>query len=119
MREKLIELLAESEHMSYEKKADFLIDNGVRLEEKQATSDKASKWIPVTERLPRDEFIRFSQNPYHVYPCLVIRYTGVINRTPFIDKAWFDGRKFINGLSESIENMVTHWMPLPEPPKGE
>ena len=100
MREKLIELLADSEYMSYEKKADFLIANGVTIQ----------KWIPVTERLPenRDDV-------------LVCRTWWNETRNPHI--GWY------NDVSQEWQILdsdgyypcgkVTHWMPLPEPPKGE
>ena len=64
MREKLIELLDTIHHTplgkTYRERietiADFLITNGVRLETKQATSEKASeenmRWIAVSERPP-------------------------------------------------------------------
>ena len=48
-REKLIELLADSEHMSYEKKADYLIANGVVISNLEtttfATDIKVGHWI--------------------------------------------------------------------------
>ena len=77
--------------------ADHLIANGVRLEEKQATSDKTSEWIPVSERLP-DRW----QNVLSVskYGKIGVDYV-------FTDGSWWSDRD------------VTHWMHLPEPPKGE
>ena len=62
------------------------------------------RWIPVTERLPED--------------CFVLVYT--------VDKivgeaCFFDGDKFYWAGSDDYAEpiAVTHWMPLPEPPKGE
>jgi hypothetical protein len=82
--------------------ADHLIARGVRLEEKQATSDG---WIPVTERLPEDgqDVLGFLQNDTErrIFPA---NYDHGI---------WFDCLFNIHIQS------VTHWMPLPEPPKGE
>ncbi len=63
------------------------------------------KWIPVTERLP--------ENGAHV---LVTRFDYITN-TPFVDLLWFDN-SFWNRLY-SGDYAVTHWMPLPEPPKEE
>ena len=63
------------------------------------------EWISVKERLPEDR-----------KPVLV--YTG----GGFICKAyWFNTNDSIEWISfvnfEDIEEYVTHWMPLPEPPK--
>ena len=77
-------------------------ENAIRLEEKQATSDG---WIPVTERLPEDgqDVLGFLQNDTErgIFPA---NYDHGI---------WFDCLFNIHIQS------VTHWMPLPEQPKGE
>lgn len=97
-----------------------LVANGVRLEEKQATSKASeqfasdnnvpSKWIPVTERLPG----KMGQ-----YVC---RYVFGENMDyPFYQVLWY----FANLEKPHFQHegsmglTVTHWMPLPEPPKGE
>ena len=71
--------------------ADHLIANGVTVQ----------KWIPVTERLPE-------------------QYSSVIVWTSEreLGEAQFDGKKFEWCADEAFAD-VTHWMPLPEPPKGE
>ena len=89
--------------------ADYLLDNGVRLEAEQATSDKASKvveidqfnkWIPVTERLPEnDTAVIVATDNGIVFQCLYA----------------YDGWDLWDGHSVN----VTHWMPLPEPPASE
>lgn len=66
-------------------------------------AQNAQRWIPVTERLPE-----------HNGFVLVITDNGTCE--PFVgwmrnDKVWF-----ANGFC--IVNNVTHWQPLPEPPKG-
>ena len=60
-------------------------------------ADATPKWIPVTERLPEKE------GTYIVHGNL----GGVF------------GLFYDDMLSGSFKQMVTHWMPLPEPPKGE
>jgi hypothetical protein len=67
--------------------------------------DFAPKWIPVTERLPVDW-------------CPVLVMVREIEKPllgSYRENVWFHERwntTLINGA-------VTHWMPLPEPPKGE
>lgn len=99
MREKLIELLTEyfgvdpayygieAQHL-----ADHLIANGVTIQ----------KWIPVTERLPANWC-----------PVLVVLRGAKISLLgSYRGDAWF-WEKF----STTFNREVTHWMPLPEPPK--
>lgn len=63
------------------------------------------KWIPVTERLPeeKDRYLTVSIEPWFGTTVVdTMRWSGV----------WmYDGRQ--------TEATVTHWMPLPEPPKAE
>ena len=109
-REKLIELLKLSDacicNLCGEKGsldrvagviAENLIANGVTVQ----------KWIPVTERLPEES------GDY-----LVITYNGFIERLSYSERH--------NAFNTDDRLMYaecaipcTHWMPLPEPPKGE
>jgi hypothetical protein len=93
VREKLIELLRDVQYLGglEEKIADHLIANGVTIQ----------KWIPVSERLPK--------------PITdVLSYRGHRNlmQEDCVDKKgkWYSEYKY-DGAN------VTHWMPLPEPPK--
>ena len=117
MREKLIELLRAVQyqgnavhgyHDNYiqnSELADHLIANGVTIQ----------KWIPVTERLPE------SKTQILVYGGKIeLWVNGVKQQIPSIfigymrglDEGWFtwDSSYYISD--------VTHWMPMPEPPKG-
>ena len=101
MREKLIDLLCKahskaideilSDDISYaqqlEIEADHLIQNGVTFQ----------KWVPVSERLPEQ-----GQE--------VIIYTGNILKPTVL------AYQFWNPKYDTWAH-VTHWMPLPEPPK--
>lgn len=96
-REKLIELLevdlSGSDGYEPELIADHLIANGVTVQ----------KWIPVTERLPRnDTYILVSTD------CVVI-------------PAYWHNDRFYSFTAIGIATVggVTHWVPLPEPPKGD
>ena len=100
MREKLIELIEQADgHSSLEihdinRFVDSLIANGVTIQQ----------WIPVTERLPDA-----GTN------CLC--FTGSTMQI-----AMYEGnyRWWTHYHSHTVtgKNWFTHWMPLPEPPKG-
>ena len=117
MREKLIDLIMASGEVCFtqsgEELADHLIANGVRLEEKQATSDEASKWIPVTERLPYTaERVLVSKK------WLGMQYKpvyGYYQDFPNQKGCWY----VLTDEGYYPQREVTHWMPLPEAPKGE
>lgn len=61
------------------------------------------RWIPVTERLPDDSI------PSTFYLCY---WNGYIR----VCKYW-RARKVFELRGKTVK--VTHWMPLPEPPKGD
>lgn len=76
------------------------------------------RWIPVTERLPSPKFVR------EWY--LVSLESGCVQTLAFekggysfeFDKDGFSDNLFRPGWHETA-SPVTHWMPLPEPPKEE
>ena len=98
VREKLVELCEDLETLpccnTYEGQADYLIAHGVTVQ----------KWIPVTERLPEKDGI---------YMCNVksFSFPGKFYRTilPYVEGGFIEGQIYTDA--------VTHWMPLPEPPK--
>lgn len=76
------------------------------------------KWISVTERLPREEWERFcAENDWDVYPCLVTIKNSRGGR--YVTKLFFTGENFVDDEYIRYTEQVTHWMPLPQPPKGE
>jgi hypothetical protein len=79
--------------------ADHLIANGVTLQQ----------WIPVTERLPETGgyYLVHQMNPKF--------------RTSFIQHARYSETKerWLGAQAMCSLDYVTHWMPLPNPPKGE
>ena len=104
VREKLVELLLQEQGVckpsdckycgvkgscSYYRVADSLIANGVTVQE----------WIPVYDRLP-DKPMR----------CLVYTKRG--------GYCGYDITYYNQGFYSEYSK-VTHWMPLPQPPKGE
>ena len=75
--------------------AAYLLDNGVTFATDNNVGDK---WIPVTERLPEERGFYLTARKRDVF---VEQWNGV----------WFSERCHLT--------QPTHWMPLPEPPKGE
>jgi hypothetical protein len=96
-REKLFELITIggffSRSADAEKCVDHLITNGVTVQ----------KWIPVTERLPDKE---------GRYLCVVR-----IGKSGAVYVRVMNGDGFGFSLNRIYDDDVTHWMPLPKPPK--
>lgn len=80
----------------YENLADFMISNGVTVQE----------WISVDDMLPGEK-VNCIVHYKHAY-CDNDDYWA-------IGICFYDGEKFRIGLAYK----VTHWMPMPQPPKGE
>ena len=105
VREKLVELLQnakaamKSENLSCDIArnmfvADFMMANGVTVQE----------WISVKERLPQEKV-----------DCIVYYQHAYCDNDDYwaIGMCFYDGEKF----QFDPAYKVTHWMPLPEPPK--
>ena len=96
VREKLIELLKQIKYVSVENAANILIENGVTVQE----------WISVDDRFPEEKA-----------NCIVYYQHAYCDNDGYwaIGICFNDGEKFqINPAYK-----VTHWMPMPQPPKGE
>ena len=97
-RRKLVELLRDVQYLGglEEKIADHLIANGITVQE----------WVSVDDRLPKN-------------------WTDVLvsSRFGFLETAVYTGtpgKWRIGWNGDMLESdSITHWMPLPEPPKGE
>jgi hypothetical protein len=97
VREKLIDILLQKPNKcTFEQLADFLIAHGVTVQE----------WISVKDGLPE-------KNRKAVLIALRWEETD-IGWYDKDDKCWQS--EFINSYDDGD---VTHWMPLPQPPKGE
>ena len=100
VREKLVELIESARYWgsnTSEEIADHLISNGVTVQE----------WVSVKDRLPEaGEYVVCiaKRNPFSMFMPMVAR----------IEK-----NGWVNPITEQYISEVTHWMPLPEPPKGE
>ncbi len=108
VREKLVEILKQApfegkvlDEWWWEEKikriADHLINNGVTVQE----------WISVKDRLPdagEHVVCIAKRNPFSRFMPMVAR----------IEK-----NGWANPVTEQYISEVTHWMPMPQPPKGE
>ena len=116
VREKLVELLTEfygSDPMYYgvdaSAIAQHLIDNGVTVQE----------WISVDDRLP-DETGRYLAVKKRIAPDeLGGNRTDIVILRFFVDKGFRMPTHIPEWINKEINEEVTHWMPLPQPPKGE
>ena len=109
VREKLVELLNEAffdynhgKGDSYIPKnfADHLVANGVTVQE----------WISVDDRLPEDSNDGFAD-------AVLVTDGFVQHMAYFVGGEW----RFAESgeIKEPMWYRITHWMPLPQPPKGE
>ena len=101
--------------------ADYLIANGVTVATDNNVGDKLTptepKWIPVTERFPDLELVDVETYDMDLFPCLVCLNRLDPQKKKVVTKAWYDGDGFMDCDCIKITPLVTHWMPLPEPPK--
>ena len=129
MREKLIELLMQAKiGWTKAELVDYLIANGVTIQ----------KWIPVTERLPKSGkhvlaacVTPCGQYVCDAYYCSARSITGGCgddlatiydedDDVYYLMPGWYEVIKNWDDYNSiTIYDSVTHWMPLPEPPKGE
>ena len=87
--------------------ADY-IANGVTVQE----------WISVKDMLP-DETGRYLVLKNRIAPdCLGGNRTDIVILRFFVDKGFRMPTHIPDWINEEINDEVTHWMPLPEPPKG-
>lgn len=99
-REKLIDLFNSfygADPMYYGVEADALADHLI------ANGVTVQRWIPVTERLPEKEG----------------RYLCVkrIGKSGAVYVTMMNGDSYGFSMEHIYTDEVTHWMPLPEPPK--
>ena len=112
VREKLVELCEYLEILpccaTYEEQAEYLISHGVTVQ----------KWISVDARLPEECGL------YFTFGCTAVPVRLLHNFDKDMGKfgVWWDydtdGKKHPRYRFIEAED-ITHWMPLPNPPKGE
>lgn len=78
----------------------------------KAIAEKVPKWIPVTEQLPEPNAV----DKYGFAKGYLVK----TDRHVMMHTARYNGEWWILwGKAEVITDTVTHWQPLPEPPKEE
>ena len=106
VREKLIGLIAKakyicandySNHTEDEYIADTLLDNGVTVQE----------WVSVEDGLPE----------VGGYVVCIAKRNPFSRFMPMVERIEKNG--WVNPITEQYISEVTHWMPIPRPPKGE
>lgn len=90
---------------------------------KRGFEDGCPKWIPVTERLPEDVYgkdrekivVLVCTESGNVSQCARIADYDCSTDAKLTQVKWTKNGEFY----WSKGKRVTHWMPMPEPPKGE
>lgn len=102
VREKLVELFYEN-NVRCDQKIEGLADDVIDIIDHGVT---AQEWISVKDRLPEEKV-----------NCIVYYQHAYCDNDGYwaIGFCFYDGEKFRIDLLYN----VTHWMPLPEPPKEE
>ncbi len=70
-----------------------------------------SEWISVKDRLPRYNETVLIYRPSMAEPILADKYFGWYGED---DNEWHEGWLRYGGVKNDL---ITHWQPLPEPPK--
>ena len=105
VREKLFTLFQDCNNPSWKwfpnnaemmKLIEYLISHGVTVQE----------WIPLTERLPEDDSD-------------VLAYSSIGEESRIYPACYSNGVWFDCIFNAPATDTTTHWMPMPQPPKGE
>lgn len=75
-----------------------------------------SEWISVKDKLPKENgiYIVYAQGGTSVAGWIWYDNVVVAAEYAFCEWTWNE-----NGIEWDISGIVTHWMPLPEPPRME
>ena len=119
VREKLVELFYDNNVMC-DQKIEGLADDVMDIIENGVT---VQEWIPVTKRLPREDGrYLVTINSFGDRQRINIRCFAKDGET--VNEYDLAGQKYVWYFYDSeygyvSDDSVTHWMPLPSPPKGE
>jgi hypothetical protein len=121
-REKLIDLLKQANDelrlragcSTWGDFADHLIANGVIISKMETVATDNNKWISVKDRLPEDGenvLVYNDDNSEDFIPYFTGYFHGGMWYSSY---ALYEEENFLE-----VPSIVTHWMPLPEPPKDQ
>ena len=105
VREKLVEILQDENNPVWRwfpnnatmaQLADYLINSGVTVQE----------WVSVDDRLPKDDSD-------------VLAYSRIGEESRIYPACYSNGVWFDCVFNAPATDTTTHWMPMPNPPKGE
>ena len=87
-----------------------------RLTAENAALREKHRWIPVTERMPErnGKYIVSCDDSMCSYGEGIWYSSGVVVAAEYYDGEWTWNE---GGTEYSLEDIVTHWMPLPEAPE--
>lgn len=115
-REEVIEILEYIHDLLHEERYKEFEESDVpALRMAIAALREQPRWISVEERLPDLELVAVRTNSKDLIPCLAVIKNQLAENGRFVGKVWYDGDGFMSVLGEP--EVVTYWMPLPEPPK--
>lgn len=89
--------------------------NSEYQEPKSKVTVQSVNWIPVTERLPEE---RINPNTRDFEYVLCVTIWGDVRPFKYGTPIGQKEAHFWNGAGY-VDAYVTHWMPLPKPPKGD
>lgn len=99
----------------FKKKIDAL-DMAISALREQSVTDR-HQWISVKERLPDLELEEMLSEDMDLFPCLAAVRSERARGGRYVTKVWYNGEIFMDSDCVDVTDYVTHWMPLPEPPK--
>ena len=86
------------------------------MEAADVVERKRGEWVSVEERLPDIELVEAKANDMEYFPCLAVIKSTVSVLGRYVSKLWYGEEGFIDQDVCPMDDVVTHWMPLPEPP---
>ena len=122
MHDELVKRLRDAAKMS--EALAFLLPNSdgsatAKLYNEAADAIEEPKWIPVAERLPEIGTYIIAGRMKYDYEKAYTHFVDVAYFGPRWNDADYSWQTFNDWFEGQQEFEITHWMPLPEPPKEE